>query len=112
MPAKATSRKAPCNSYECKSADKASNKTSIRAIEPARKVVNNRNNINDPEGMLEEEKNCPSSRFNTNGQRQGFGSWYNRPHHDHSFAEMTAEIGHKDHVCTCGMIADEQVEYR
>ena len=48
-------------------------KTSSKVIETACKVVNNRNDIDDPEVMLEEEKNRSSSRFNTNGKRQGFG---------------------------------------
>ena len=76
MPAKVTPRKAPCNLYNCKSADKASSnsKTSSKAIEPASKKVNIRNDIDEDEAMLEEETNFPSSRFNSDGKRQGFGS--------------------------------------
>ena len=64
MPEKLAYCKAPHNSYEhknadkaysyeCKSAGKASSKTSSKVIEPARKVVNSRNDIDDPEAMLE-----------------------------------------------------------
>jgi hypothetical protein len=62
--------------------------------------------------MLEEEKKRPSSKFNKFDKREGFGSFYNRPGYDNSVAEKTAKIGHKDHVRTVDLTADDQVQYR
>ena len=78
------------------------------------KMVYSRNDFTDNEtiAMLEEEKNRPSSRFNADGEREGFGSFYDHPRWDKFFAEKTANIGHKDRVRTVDLTTDEQVKYR
>ena len=117
MPAKATS----CNSSRDSSNRKSSGKSSSRKIEPARKAIKSahkkvysrNDDTNDKAiAMLEEEKNRSSSRFNTNGKREGFGSFYDRPRWDNSFAERTAKIGHKDHVRTVDLTTEDPVKYR
>ena len=90
MPAKASSCKSakkPCKtSKHSKSAKKASSKkeSTRKASKTAhydKTMVHSRNDNTDDEtvAMLEEEKNCPSSRFNANNEREGFGSFYYRP---------------------------------
>ena len=73
--------------------------------------MSSRSDPDNPEAILEEEKNRPSFSFNAKGEMIGFGSWYDCPHYDHSVGEMTARIGHYHHVCTCDMTASNQIKY-
>ena len=74
--------------------------------------MNSRNDIDDNEAitMSEEEKSHPSSRFNSDGKRQRFRSFYDHPRYNSPFTETTAEIGHKDYVRTCDMSTEDQLK--
>ena len=112
MPARTTSH----SSSNRKSISKASGRrtdSARKATKTVHKRMKSRDDFSDDEAiaMIEEENKRPSSKFNAEGERQGFGSFYDHPCHDDSFAEKTAKIGHKDHVRTCDLTSEDQMKF-
>ena len=114
MPARTTS----CRAFDCRRTESAckANKTESdrKADKTVHKRVKSRNDFSDDEAivMLEEEKKRPSSKFDAEGKRQRFGSFYDRHCYDNSFAEMAAKIRDKDRIRTIDLNTEDQMKFR